>query len=156
MHTHAKKGFSLIETLGVLAIILVLTTVTIQAFIDTQRTHALDKAALTAMSVLEQARAKSVGSYLSSRYGVYFATSTITTFNGATYNPNDSTNNVQELSSYVQMQSLSLNGGGNTVVFGRVTGTTTSYGTVTYALNSSSTQQKTIRIHQTGIIELDQ
>lgn len=150
---NSTRGFTVIEVLIVIAITGILATITFTTFTNVYRTHALDKTRTTAISILEQARSNSMASKNSQRFGVHFATTTITLFQGNSYTAGSSTNSVFTVSPYVLLSDIDLNGGGNEVVFGRLIGTTTHYGTLTYTLSTDTSKTKTITVYATGIIE---
>jgi Tfp pilus assembly protein FimT len=151
------KGISVLEILITIAILAVVTAVTFTAFVNTYKYHALDKAEATVMSMLNQARTYTLASQNAASYGVHIATSTVTLFYGAAYAANEPSNEVVQLDRRVYVATTTLNGGGSNIVFSRLTGMTTNYGTITLGLVSTSTDSTstttTIRIHQTGIIE---
>ena len=82
-----------------------------------------------------------------------YLTSTVTGL--ITFNNNDATNNVITLDSNITIPAsggINLNGAGSDVIFTRLTGDTTAYGTIIVRLASDATSQKTITINQTGSI----
>lgn len=148
-----SQGFSLIEVVVASAIAVILAGITFTAFINVNRQQALDKTRVMVIGILEQARSNSISSKNSQYFGVHVATSTLTLFEGTAYNSASATNTVFYLSSFVGLSSISLNGGGNDIIFGRLTGTTSNYGTIIYSLSTDSTQNKTVTVQPTGIIE---
>src|ERR1035437_6180180 len=107
-----SSGFTLAETLMVVAITVMVSVITMFSFSTYGSTEAISKDQGRVVSVLEKARAMTLDSYKSSQYGVHFASSTVTIFTGATYNAASSTNIVTTLNSKVQIWNVSLVGGG--------------------------------------------
>ena len=106
-------------------------------------------------NMLDEARKSTLSSYYSSQYGVHFGTSTVTLFRGDTYSFGASNNDVYTFPSNVEITSVGLNGAGNDVVFERITGETSQYGEVAVSLLTGSTSPKSITIHPSGLVELN-
>jgi type IV fimbrial biogenesis protein FimU len=149
---HHTKGFTLLEILismAILGIILVIMVSTFKLFANHQ---AINKDAENVIEALQEARALTLASQNASQYGVHFATSTVTIFTGATYNASTSTNKSVPLSSSATVLTISLVGGGNDVVFQRLTGETAQNGTIIVS-SSATPQTRTVTIYKTGLIE---
>jgi prepilin-type N-terminal cleavage/methylation domain-containing protein len=149
-----SRGFALIELLVCIAIILLLSAMTYSVFITTNKSKALDTDALKVAEKLRQARSLTISAKNDTVWGIHFATSSVTLFQGSSYSSSDSNNVFVPLNPYVTVSTTSLNGGGSEVIFQRLTGETTQYGTSTLALIASSTQTHQIVIYKTGIVEI--
>ncbi len=147
-----KKGFTLVEVLVVIAIMLILFKVVSTVFSTLKNTNVLDKQADTVASVFEEARSLTLASYNATQYGVHVESGRVVRFTGSSYVSGASSNVASTVSSAVSL-SKSLTGGGSEVVFNRLTGTTSQYGTITVSLVASTTQTRSITISSSGIIE---
>lgn len=147
-----QKGFTLIEVLIVISIMAIISMILVSSFSLFNKSQALDKDADLIVESLEEARSKTLASHNASQYGVYFASTTITIFTGTTYSSSSSTNRDFPLTLTDRVLSISLFGGGNNVVFNRLTGETGQYGTVVISSPTTS-RTRTVTIHKTGVIE---
>lgn len=148
-----KSGFTLAETLMVVAITIMVSAITMFSFSAYGSTEAISKDQSRVVSVLEKARALTLNSYNSSQYGVHFASSTVTIFTGVTYNPLATSNIVTTLNSKVQISDVALSGGGNDIIFNRLSGETNQMGTTTLSLISASTTVRTVTVYGSGLIQ---
>ena len=150
---NSTTGFSVAELLVVIAVIAILAALSASSFVNLNKTEAVDKTALLAISALDEARSLTLASKNSSQYGVHFEDSKIVLFTGATYSSGDSSNQVNLLNSVVRTSAINLTGGGNEVIFNRLTGATGENGSVTFSFRSDSTVTKTVTIYTTGAAE---
>lgn len=152
-----KKGFSLIEIIIVVAIFSIISAIVFASFFSVNDEKALDSAALGVQAVLEEARSLTLAAYNNQSQGVHFdaGSNIIVRYPDAIYpyNPAGPSNIDVELHKKVQVLSFSFQGGGSEVIFDRLTGDTSQYGTVTVSLQSDTSQTRTITISQTGIVE---
>lgn len=158
MRVNFKKtdsGFTAIEILVAIAIVVLLSVITFTSFSNLNRKEILDKESLKILSVIQDARSLTLSSKNSSQYGVYFEEDRIISFAGSTYNSSNPNNLETTLSSRVSITSIALNGVVSEVVFERLSGKTSQFGTVTLSLVSDSSLTKTIRIFETGLLEID-
>ncbi len=137
----------------VLAVLLVLAGISLGSLINTNDKQALDKSTLAVTALLEQARGSTLASKNDSEYGVHFDADKAVMFKGTTYSSSNSSNISAPINYRVQISGVSLSGGGNEVIFQRLTGGTIYTGTITLSLVASSTQTKTITIYGTGVID---
>jgi type II secretory pathway pseudopilin PulG len=136
------RGFSILETMIVVAITIVIASIGTYAF-TTLRTHKqLEVAADALRARLEEARTYAMSGKGGTTYGVSFATSTYTLYSGSTYSAGAAGNVVTTLPSPVTL-SRSLSGGASTILFARITGLPSATGTLTLN-NSSSTASVTV------------
>jgi len=147
-----RSGFTLIEILIVISIIVVLLAISTSSFTNINKAESLKADVRNIISVIDEARGKTLSSKNSSQYGVHFEEFNTTLFTGAIYSSGNPTNQVTGLGSLTHISSISLNGGGSDVIFDRLTGATSQSGTITVTLKDSS-DSKNISISSTGIIE---
>ncbi len=150
-----RAGVTLVELLMVVAILFVLFAVTTRTFQGVNSGKALDTEALHIISELNEARSLTLSSKYANPFGIHFASSSVTLFQGATYDAGSATNTVTLLNSLVHVSSIDLAGGGSDVVFQRLTGKTVHSGSITLSLISSASTSKTIMIYTTGLVDTD-
>ena len=146
------QGFSVIEILAVIAILAILVAIAIPSLSNFRNQQVLKNTSDDIVSLLHQAYAQTNSSLNGTNYGVHFTSSTATLFTGSTYSSGASGNKVINFDSRVTLASgdIALNGGGSDVIFTRLSGDITNYGTLTIRLTSNNTQTKVINIYQTG------
>lgn len=147
------KGFTLVETLIAIGILVLLGGLTSAAFYNKFRTVTVDKDVQNVLAYLDKARNQSLSSVNSSSFGVKFSSSTVYFFKGTT--SNSSTNQASRpLSSGVTISPLALTGGVTEVYFNRLTGEPSATGTITFSSANGSSFNKTIVIRSTGLAEV--
>ncbi len=144
-----KRGFTLLETLVVLAIIAVLSTVAVRSYYLLREKHSIQKDADSIVSVIESAKNMSLNRKNDSSYGVKFSSSTVTVFVGSTYT-NGNKISTYDLEPNVKISSLSLHPSGTELGFSKITGTPNATGTIVLSTPSYS---RIVTIYGTGIIE---
>jgi prepilin-type N-terminal cleavage/methylation domain-containing protein len=149
-----RKGFTLIELLVVVAILAVLGALIAVSMARYTRTQALAGVLGAVVSQLEDARSRTLSSQGGSQYGVHLETGGATLFRGDTYDQNDPLNETTPLDSRVTL-AVSLSGGGEDVVFERLTGETEDHGTAVLTIAAPAALSKTITIQETGVISND-
>lgn len=147
-----KKAFSVVEILIAMAIVAVAVTVVTVSLSKLNSRQALDKSALLVSSVLDEARAKTLSSQGGSQYGVHFEDTQVVLFIGNAYSPATLSNVANRLDSRVGIRNITLSGGGNNIVFNRLTGQTNQSGTAELYLRASTTQYRTVNISSTGVV----
>ena len=146
MKLKANRGFTVVETLVTLFIIVLVSTLILWPFSSFRNTKLLDGAAEDVLSTLHEAQTRTLSSDGGNQYGVYFESDKITLL------PED-----RELALHnsLQISNISLNGGGATVTFDRLTGTTANYGTITISLINDNTRERVISIGSAGSASLN-
>lgn len=139
----SNAGFSLIEIVITIAVISALVAVVglpLSRFRDSQ---ALQNTTATVAAVLDDARTKTLAALNNTSYGVRLTSVDVTLFAGTTYTAGAAGNDVYVFETPVTA-SWSVAGAGNTILFDRLKGTTTSYGTITLRIPSGTTRTITI------------
>lgn len=149
-----QKGFSLIETLAVVAIGGILISVVMFSFSSFRNSKIIDISADQVLSVINEARVKSVSSEDYSRFGVHFEAGKAVFFKGDSYVDQNSANVETELSPLAEISDISFNGGGADVVFQKLTGKTNNYGSLRVRLKSDNSKYKIISVKSTGIANI--
>ena len=148
------RGFTLIEALTIVGILIVLIAVSIPAFRFFQKESDLNNSVEEALNTLRLAQNKTIASEGASQYGVHFEAGKCVLFKGTTYNPSASDNEIHNLPQSVEIDKVELAGGGQEVVFARVTGTTNQFGKVYFQLKTDISKTKTIYIENSGQVGL--
>lgn len=147
-----KSGLTSVELLVALAVLLVLGAAVVAGFGSMRNKSALDSAAYEVVSVLNQARLKTLASQNDRPYGVHFESQRAVLFKGTAFSGGDPSNEEANIPLSVEILPAVLNGGGSDVVFKRLTGETDNYGTITLSLKSDPSKIKIIIIEATGVI----
>lgn len=148
-----KKGFTLIEILISIAILLLLAGLTIGAFYTKFRTVTVDKDVENVIAYLDKARNQSLASVESSSYGVALQTNSALFFKGTSETPSSNILTRHFFSANVTASS-SLSGGAVRVYFTRLTGEPSATGTIIFMSTNGSQYNKTIVIRSTGLAEV--
>lgn len=155
MRFSSQKGISLVEILIVIAIIALTWLIVYAGFSAINKRQALDKDGLLVTAIINEARSQTLSSKDATVYGVHLEEFSITLFKGSTYNESDPENKTSDLSAHSRISAFALSGGGDDIIFQRLTGATQNFGTITLELRSDSSASSTITVHKTGIIESD-
>ncbi len=157
MHTRfpisRARGISIIELVLLFGVIFIILSAVFSGLSNFRRTSLLNSGGEIAVSILQRARSQTLSSSGASVYGVHAGSDRLTIFKGTTYNPSSPDNRETMLPSGVEVSAVALNGGGVDVIFDRLTGATSQYGTVTLRSQWDS-QTRTISILTTGIITI--
>jgi Tfp pilus assembly protein FimT len=154
MRRTSRSGITYVELLIVMVIIGSLSVLTYSSFRTINATKSVDGDALRVTAELNQARSLTLASKYAKQYGVHFAPTTVTLFEGSSFVVGSATNTAITMSPLISITSISLTGGGSDVIFGRLTGTTTQNGTVVLTSAATGNATRTITIYPTGTTEI--
>ena len=145
-----NKGLSFFEILIAVAVITLVSTLSISAFTSFRRAKAIDVTMSQTVSLLNKARHQTLDAKNGYAYGVRFNTDYIYLYQGSF----SSSTPVQTvaLDPFVKISAMNLAGGTNDVRFTRLTGETTATGTVSISLRNN-TGTSTITIYQSGLVQ---
>ena len=146
------KGLSLLEIIIVIGILALLAALGTGSLLQFSKTTDLNSSVEGSVSLLLEARSKTLSSQEESQYGVHFESDKIVLFKGAAYSSSDPLNEETVLPLPIETASISLNGGGSDVIFKRLTGETDQYGTVTFRLKSDTSRTRILIILATGVV----
>ena len=150
-----KRGFNVIEIVIAMAILLILSVIIIGSFLSFRDKQALSATASKTMSVVNEARIKTISSKNSLQYSIFFESDKITMFEGTTFSSIDPNNIEFKFSSIIESYNISLNGGSDEMYFEKLTGTTDEFGSIGFRVKSDTTRTKTVNINANGIIDAD-
>lgn len=147
-----KNGFTLVEILIGIAILMLLAVIGWNTLSRFRQTADLNRAAEAGISLLNDARSRTLSSVDASQYGVHFQTDRIVLFKGGSYSAGSPDNVEFLLPRTVEVSSISLIGGGSDAIFTRLTGMTSQSGTITFRLIANTAQTRMITILPGGVI----
>lgn len=150
-----NSGFTLIELLVTIGILVLVMGMIMPNFNFFQNQSALDATAQEIISALKLAKNKTLASENRTSFGVYFDNNKYTIFEGAAYDPASPANDSRIINPSLKIANINLGGGGNAVVFERLSGNTANYGTIKIEQASDSTKNKSIFIDPAGLISLE-
>ncbi len=150
-----KKGFSLIELLIVIAVLMIILVLSIVAFYTLTKKTDLDTSRDNIISALNLVRNKTLASEEAAQYGVYFDATAVpdryVLFQGPSYTTrNVSLDKIYNFPSVIEISSVSLEGE-NEIVFNRLQGDTNNYGSITIR-SLKDNEIRTIYIYSSGEI----
>ena len=106
------------------------------------------------LGTLRMARSKTISSENASGYGVHFESATYTLFTGRTYTPGSSSNEDYALPSRVEIFSIVLSTSTQSVAFDRLTGHTSTTGTIHIRPVGNVATARTMRIDSSGDVSI--
>lgn len=156
-----QKSFTLFEVLIVVAILVVLTVIALPNFRFFGKESDLNNSTEEIINTLRLAQNKTLASEDASKYGVFFDDSTdphqYTLFKTLPplfdYVSRDiNSDEIHQISKSVEIYEINLAGGGQEVVFNRLTGETDQFGRVSLRLKSDFSKTRTVGIGSSGKI----
>lgn len=152
-----NKGISFLEIIIIIAVISIITAIVIPNLSSFRNQREIVNVKEDIISLLNEARNSTISSKNSTNYGVHIQTDRAILFPGDVFVDNVGNKQI-DFHPSVNVPTtggVNLSGGGDDVVFERLTGNTENYGTIVIQLVSDSSTQKTIRISSLGIISSD-
>lgn len=150
MRKQQQLGFSLVETIIVLALIIVIATFSIIGFRNFARFQQYNQAVNDTVVLLYQTRLSARSAEENSNHGVKFLISSTTRFIGDTYDAADPMNEVAVYNSV--WFETNLTGGVDEIVFNKLTGLPTATGTiVVHGKNYNAST--TIEVTNAGVVQ---
>jgi len=144
------RGFTLMEVLIAIGIVIVLTTLVGFSFSAYRKSSDVTAVTDSLLSYLKEARADTLSSKSDSSWGVHIETSRIVIFKGASFTNGAPGNRQTTLPNTTQISSISLTGGGSDVLFKRLTGETDQNGTIVIQSVADSSVTSIVTIQPTG------
>lgn len=156
LHTILVRGFTLIEILVTIGILLILASTAFLGIGPLQRQSDLQNTSQEMVNILRLAQNRTLASEGQSQYGVYFDDTAsphrYTLFKGSSYVSRDvAADEIFFIPESVIISSMSV-GGGKEVVFDRIVGTTNQSGQVLLQLVADPTKTQTIYIESSGLV----
>lgn len=140
------------ELLVVIGIMTIVLSISFYFFKGMGKKDALEKDVAGLVSFVRNARLLSVASKDAMAFGIHLQSDKAVLFGGDSYSAGGPNEKIIEFSKEVYMSSYSLSLGTPDIVFARLTGNTTNFGTITLSLKDDSAST-TITILRTGVIQ---
>ena len=152
-----RGGTTLIEVLVVVVIVMIIAGIVFLSFSSFRYGQALPNDVDEVTALLNEARSRTISADAGAQYGVHFDADKAVLFVGNTYTVGAAGNKQVIVNPMIQITSVFLNGGGTNVVFDKLTGETSQYGTLVEKYNDGSVNppHKTITISKTGLVSSD-
>ncbi|XOB41275.1 MAG: Tfp pilus assembly protein FimT/FimU [Candidatus Nealsonbacteria bacterium] len=151
-----STGFTLVETLTVIGILVVITATAIPAYRNFQKESDLINSVEEIINILKLAQSKTLASEQSSNWGVYFSIISpqeYVLFKGTDYASRDvSFDRDYKIPSLVEIYEVDFAGSGQEVVFDRITGLTANPGQISLRLKNDVLKTRAIIIEPSGQI----
>lgn len=154
MKNTSKNGYTIAEIIVVIAITVMVVGLTASAFVGLSNSQSLEKDTQLVLTALEKARNDTINAKNGSEFGVKFASTTVTIFEGTVYNASSPSNVVYNISTKVTLSSLQLTGGASSIYFGQIDGKPNATGTITYKLKADASSTKSIMVYGSGLAEI--
>jgi len=149
------KGVTILEIILVLAVLMIVSTLTLQGLSSYRYSQALSSETTQVLSFLNKARTETLSSKEDQGYGVRINGDRIILFPGLVFSSSTPGNEEHILNSSIEISNLSLAGGGLDIIFERLTGESQNYGTFRLILQSDPLQYRIISVKQTGFISVE-
>ncbi|OGF62775.1 hypothetical protein A2662_00215 [Candidatus Giovannonibacteria bacterium RIFCSPHIGHO2_01_FULL_45_33] len=147
------KGFTLLEILVSMAIIVVLSALIFSVMSSFGESNKLTEANSGIIGLLRDARSRTLASEFGSNFGVHFENTKAVLFRGDVYDSASPANESYLLPPSIEISAIDLTAGAVDTVFTRLYGTTTASGTVTLRSRSVPAKIHTVSIYSTGGIK---
>jgi len=147
----------LIELLLALAVLASIVLIVMPSLSNFQKEQSIKNTAENIVTLLNKAKSDSLSALNSENYGVHFESNQMIYFVGNHFFPGNINNKKISFASGVVIPfvgGIGLNGGGDDVIFPRLTGDVTGYGIIVIQLVSKPTRQEIITINKLGSISL--
>lgn len=144
----------LVELIVAATIVALLAAIIMSSFWERRDRELLSLSVSQAISSLEDARARAMASEGFVKHGVRVESGRLVEFAGATYASGTASNRVRALDPRMQITDINISGGPS-VVFEKLTGTTTNPGTFRISIKDDPSASSTIRINASGIVEIE-
>lgn len=157
MIINKNKGMNILELIVVISIIVLITTITIPNLSSFKKHQALKNTTADIISLINEARNSTISSKNSTTYGVHFTEDSAILFPGASFtdNPENKQIDFDNTVMISEDSGINLHGGGDDLVFERITGNTTNYGTIVVQLVSDGSKVRTISVSSIGIVSVN-
>jgi len=159
MNNFKQKGFSLLELIVVIALMLILFSIYTKTISNLHKEVLLEKSVANVLSALRLAKSNAVASNNKSPWGVYFNNTSsphqITLFKGESFALRDvAFDETIVFSDGAVIKSINLAEGVQEIVFYRLSGDTDNFGNLSLALSANLAKEKIVYITSSGAIDV--
>jgi len=144
-----SAGFTLLEILLSIAIVVLIGTMTLTSFVNSRRIRDLSASASNILSVARLAQSKALGGEDNSPWGLRLEQYRYIIFRGASFVGSTFTQ-IYNLPASLEIININLNGSGQEIVFKRLTGRTDQYGSFVIRVKESVTNIVSVTIDSSG------
>lgn len=148
-NSNKKNGFSLIEVILVVVLLSAAIGFSLLYYESSVVRADINSQAAVLVSQLRLAESNAQSGRTTEFNGIHLETNAYITFSGENYNPSESNNLETALPPSIDIQNVTLNGGGNDIIFTGPAGTTNTYGSLDMVSDSKTI---TINISSLGSI----
>lgn len=146
-----SHGFTLIEIMLVIAIIMIIFGIVLQSGKSLNTTVELENASRNVDLKIRTAKARSIGALDDKNYGVHLESSKAVIFDATgAYADGAAGNEVFVLPNSIEISSITLSGGGSDIIFQRLTGNISTDGNFVLRVKADTTKTKTIFVNSYG------
>lgn len=149
-----SRGVTLLEILVAIGIISLIGSLILSSFSQFRARKTLDATVESTLASFSRAHLDTISSLNDKRYGIHIESDKTVYFIGTTYSAIDPTNVVYKLSPAIEIANITLNGGVSDIVFDKLTGGTSQYGTFEIRVKSDIIQKYIITINGTGAVSI--
>jgi len=145
------RGFTFIELMAVLAIMMILVSMVFQQGRLLNNTVELENASKNTDLKIRTAKVRSIGALNDKNYGIHFENAKVVIFDGTgAYADGSVANETFILPENIEISNIALSGGGSDIIFERLTGNTSNYGSISLRSKKDLSKIKTIYINASG------
>lgn len=144
----------MIEILLVIAVVSIISAVILFSFSTLNKSYVLEGATQNIASLIKDARMRTLSLQNDSEYGIHIASSSVVLFPGSLFVGGNPSNETFVLPQQVAVGTTTLSGVGFDLVFSRLKGIPSQFGTTSVYLLSEPSKYKTIIIRESGLIEI--
>lgn len=145
------SGFTLVELILVIAIFVIIVGASVPALSSYLARNQIQTQGWELTDTLNRARIQAMTGRGNQDWGVHFDVTQYVLFKGSTYSALDSNNEDHVLPASIVFSAVSLNGGGNDIIFNLREGDTDEFGSVTIK-NNTNGELKTVEVNEVGRI----
>jgi Tfp pilus assembly protein FimT len=151
VRSNHERGITTIEILVAVTIVVLIAALVLAAFSDFRSRQTLGAVVEKTLAAFSAAHLDTISSKNDATYGVYLKSGEVIYFQGVTYpGDNDTGNTHYTFPKVIEIANISLNGGGSTVFYKRLSGATGNYGTFDVRVIGNPGTKTTITVNQTG------
>ena len=150
-----SRGVTLIELLIALSVMALISSVILASFSEFRGRQTLDSSVEVVLAEFSAAHLDTISSKNDDIYGINLKSREVIYFKGSPYpGDNDPGNTHYILPAPIEIANISLNGGGSSIFYKRLTGATDNYGSFDVRVIAKPTVKSTVTINQTGATSL--
>jgi len=152
---HDNKGFTLIEVLIVVLVVLAILSIAITSGRNFNDSVNLENTAKGINSKIKLAKSRSISALNGTNHSIHFEADKVTVFEGSTFNASASTNEVFIFSDNIEIDIPTGLSGGDDLIFDRLVGSTSNAGSIDIGAISDPSKTKQIIVNSDGQTSLN-